>query len=243
MNSRPVRRLPKLAVDLWSERMSKRPVMLTHTRREVNPLDLKVSDIDPEDLAHHLSQANRFAGAPDFPISVAIHSVFVARLVRRRLFDPERNPSPELTLMSKKALICLQALIHDGSEAYLGDMTKWLKGSPAMAAYREAEDRAQRVIFEAIGVPVDQHEVVDWADRVMVRWEGLQGFGPAFKILGPDGVTDHPMYPALEAWERDYIEDIDIPLDVPWGQARHYFRKEYRAMLRLYEYYTLMEAE
>lgn len=146
-----------------------KPVIRTYTGKLVNPLDLRPEDIDINDIAHALALCNRFAGHTKFPISVAQHSVYVSKLC------PQHR---------------LAALLHDASEAYLGDVTKWLKRSDSMAGYREAEDRAQSVICGVFGLPLELPHEVELADRLMVHYEGKQGFGNDFLI-------DHPNYPPL----------------------------------------------
>lgn len=177
------------------------PIIRTYTGKEVNPLDLHVEDICIEDIAHSLSLINRFNGHTIFPISVAQHSVFVSRLCE------EQGEG-------------LEGLLHDAAEAYLGDVTKWLKQTPEMKAFRDAEDSAQTEIANRFGISEKMSELVDWADRVMVRWEGLQGFGPKFRIGG--GV--HPNYPKLTAAE---IKAIGLWIPWSWKIAEQQFLTQF----------------
>src|SRR5580765_2644929 len=85
-----------------------KPLILTFSGKHVNPLNLRPEDIDIVDIAHALACCNRFAGHCRRPINVAQHSVYVSRLCDDTGFER-------------------QALLHDASEAYLGDITKWLK--------------------------------------------------------------------------------------------------------------------
>ena len=125
----------------------------TFTGREVDPLDIRFDDIDIRDIAHALALCNRFAGHTRWPISVAQHSVGVS-------FLSGSNREHQL-----------QGLLHDAAEAYLGDVTKWLKDSPEMAAYRAAEDAALSTIMYKFGLPSELHSIVNAADRMMVRFE------------------------------------------------------------------------
>lgn len=149
----------------------------TFSGRKVNPLNLQPEDIDIFDIAHSLACTNRFAGHTMRPISVAQHSVYVSYLCPGQ---------------------ALQALLHDASEAYLGDITKWLKATPAFEAYRQAEERVQRLVFERYGCDVEQHPNVEEADRLMVRFEFEQSFPPFAKI-------DHPNYPPISDAEHKRI--------------------------------------
>lgn len=160
-------------------------VIQTFTGREVNPLDLRAEDIHIYDIAHALALVNRFAGHTKFPISVAQHCVYASRLCEGTGAE-------------------LQALLHDASEAYLSDVTKWLKATPEFAGYREAEDRAQALIFQVFGCATELHPAVETADRLLVRFEGVQGFGVDFRI-------DHPDYPALT-----FREIMSVGRWIPW---------------------------
>lgn len=162
------------------------PILRTYRAGDVNPLQLRPQDVHLETIAHSLALTNRFVGHTSQPISVAQHSVYVSRLLQPH--------GPQLALIG---------LIHDMSEAYLGDVSKWVKHSPAMAAYREHEHEAETLIYMTLlhRVPTTEEEtLLDWADRVMVRFEGQMGFGPTFLI-------DHPRYPPLTTDERQAIGD------------------------------------
>jgi hypothetical protein len=140
--------------------------IVTYTGRQVNPLDLHIDDIDIKDIAHSLACSNRFIGHTAQPISIAQHSMFVAMLVRAAL--------PEDLSISRGYI--LQALLHDASEAFLGDITKWLKLTDCMAGYRQAEFEAQGTIYLAFDVPlVDSKELYD-ADQFMVRFEAMRSW-------------------------------------------------------------------
>lgn len=65
--------------------------------------------IQMSDIAHHLSQVNRFCGGLYRPYSVADHSVYVANL-----FEGEDE-------------LRRYALMHDATEAFLGDVIAPLK--------------------------------------------------------------------------------------------------------------------
>lgn len=163
-------------------------VIRTFTGLEVNPLDLRKEDIRIEDIAHALALCNRFAGHTRWPVSVAQHSVYVSVLSSYRCVH---------RVYCTHRRVSLQGLLHDAAEAYLGDVTKWLKNTDAMAAYREAEDRALTTILRRFdcGEGAELYHEVERADRLMVRIEGERGFGPDFRI-------DHPEYLPTNEEER-----------------------------------------
>lgn len=180
----------------------KTPVIRTFSGLMVNPLALRLTDIDITDIAHSLSMVNRFNGHTSRPLSVAQHSVYVARIVRNILDSTDHIPCLDSREFCHRCednrKIELRALLHDSSEAYLGDVTKWLKHSPVMAPYRRAEALAERVIFERFDCLNSDHEAIDLADKIMVRWEAKKGFHPSYKI-------DHPAYPDLTKYEIGLI--------------------------------------
>ncbi len=163
---------PETCEACFWELRAREPWIRTFTGKFVNPLNLRPEDIDIRDIAHHLACTNRWAGALREPISVAQHSVHVMRLCRGTGFE-------------------LEALLHDATEAYLGDVTKWLKSHDSMAFYREAERRAHRVICETFGMdPSRILPDVERADRMMINIEGSFGFPdwrsmPGFPVPTP----------------------------------------------------------
>ena len=85
------------------------------------------------DIAHHLSQINRYTGATKTPYTVGLHSLVCGRLAYARGYSDA---------------VILAALVHDGSEAYLSDLAAPVKDLPEFAPYREIEDRLQRLVYE-----------------------------------------------------------------------------------------------
>lgn len=141
----------------------------TFTGKLVYPMDLKVGDICIEDIAHGLSRVCRFAGQCAGFMSVAEHSVAVARIVMTT--DPQH---------------ALEALLHDASEAYLGDMPRPIKHMPEMQPYRDAEARAEAAIAQKFGLVYPIPQTVKDADRqrLFIEFESFRD-NPA-KAMLPD---------------------------------------------------------
>lgn len=118
-------------------------------------LNLQLEDVKIEDIAHHLALLNRFVGATRRPVSIAQHSVYVSRLLDGTGWSRE-------------------GLFHDAAEAYLGDVSKWLKQTDALAGYREAEAHAMSTICGALGLHYNMERHIKWADDLMVRFEALK---------------------------------------------------------------------
>lgn len=116
---------------------------------------------DIREIAHALSHTCRFGGHTDDFYSVAQHSVVAAEYAWQ---------------LSANHLAALTVLLHDASEAYLGDIPSPLKNLPEMAPYLALEARTQTAIDKAFGV----HDfavsdggaaLIKLCDRMALAWE------------------------------------------------------------------------
>lgn len=114
--------------------------MQTFTGRQFWPLDPRPEDVDPLDVAHALSLQCRYNGMVARFYSVAEHCVLMSLAVA-----PEH---------------ALHALLHDATEAYVGDMVRPLKNH--MPAFRDAEDLVWAAVADRFGIdhemPAEVHE-------------------------------------------------------------------------------------
>lgn len=130
----------------------------TFSGRLVNPWSLKLSDIAIEDIAHALSQINRYGGHTRVPYSVAQHSVILAQEAKLRWGSHE----------------ALYLLLHDAEETYLNDVPRPVKHRPEFLHYRRACDRASSVIrakFNLVGFTPERVEEMMDLDNEMVAHE------------------------------------------------------------------------
>jgi 5'-deoxynucleotidase YfbR-like HD superfamily hydrolase len=125
--------------------------MFTASGRKINLLDPRPEDIYIEDIAHCLSNLCRYGGQTKQFYSVAEHSCRVAEAV------------PEV---HKK-----WALLHDASEAYLGDVVRPLKYLPDMSVYREIEKKFEEVICERFGLSLEMPKMVKLFDGILLATE------------------------------------------------------------------------
>lgn len=201
-----------------------KPLILTYTRKHINPLDIQQEDIDILDIAHALSNCNRFAGQSTRPISVAQHSVYVSRVVEAMLNSSSKasdTPSaPEIVRLLRDfdRQYLLQALLHDASEAYLGDMTKWVKASSELAGFRAIEQTLQERIYAVFGCPVKTSCIVETADRLMLRFEGVKAFSE--KTWAQWRKNLPPEYCKLTSQEKEWVDKWSF---WTWRQSREAF--------------------
>lgn len=129
----------------------------TFSGRYVNVLEPDPETIDIVDIAVALSRLARFNGHTRRFYSVAQHSVFVSCLVPRRF--------------------ALMALLHDGAEAYIGDMVRPVKAQ--VTQFRLIDHKLQLAIWDRFGAYVRDDDslrnatrhAVDQADRVALATE------------------------------------------------------------------------
>lgn len=122
-------------------------------------------DIHLDDIAHSLSHLCRFNGHSKVHYSVATHSIYCSFLVSEEH--------------------AFQALMHDATEAYVGDMISPLKS--LIPDFKNFEERIWSVICAKYDIPVDLVPEVHEADRAMLLAE-------ARDLLPPFG---EPKFPEL----------------------------------------------
>ncbi len=128
----------------------------TFTGEGFHPLAPKLESIWIEDIAHALSNQCRFTGHTREFYSVAEHCVRVSWLLEEWGENQETQ---------------LWGLMHDASEAYLGDWASPLKWSSIGGPYLESEHRLMHAICSRFMLAPDQPDVVRQADVVMLYTE------------------------------------------------------------------------
>jgi hypothetical protein len=125
------------------------PTILTRSGINFNLVEPDGGQIEIEDIAHALSHICRFTGHTNRFYSVAEHCIRASEHVA-----PEH---------------ALEALLHDATEAYLGDVSSPLKA--LLHEYRLIEFRLDCVIRERFGLPLKQTPAVKQADLAMLATE------------------------------------------------------------------------
>lgn len=170
----------------------KKSVMQTYSGKLVDLARFSHLDVRLVDIAHSLSLLNRFTGHSTSPYSVAQHSVHVSRLL------PED--------------LALWGLLHDASEAYLGDVATPLKGM--LPCYQQMEELVQRAIARAFGLRWPMPGDVKVADRRALAAEKAE------------------LFSVSHDWELGDIEPAPIGVPLPWYEAESAFVSRFKEIVK-----------
>lgn len=114
--------------------------MQTYSGEQVWPLDPRPSEIHLDDVVAGLREP-RYRGQTREVYTVLEHSVYVScmaeKLARERGYDD---------VVQRQA--ARLGLMHDASEAYIGDVARPLKYQPVMKGYRDLEKRWEAAIAD-----------------------------------------------------------------------------------------------
>lgn len=119
----------------------------------ISVLNPKPEDIDINTIAHSLAKQCRFNGHCSRLYTVAEHSVLGAALAYEHYGED----------------VAKEFLLHDATEAYLGDMIRPLKR--LIPAFSEIEQGFWKAISERFNLPYVHSEAVHDIDNIMVTWE------------------------------------------------------------------------
>ena len=147
-------------------------------------------DICIEDIAHGLSQLNRFVGQTVKPYSVAQHSVLVSQACPKEF--------------------ALYGLLHDASEAYTNDVCRVLKLSPGMGIYKWYENLAMSAVCRKFGLSEKEPTEVKTADLILLLTEKRDLFKNTclWAVNKYDG-TSHlePLKKKIRPWTAEEAEE------------------------------------
>jgi predicted HD phosphohydrolase len=162
----------------------------TFSGRRFSPLEPDPDAIDVVDIAHALAHHCRFGGHCRAYYSVAQHSCVVADAVEATGADADT---------------VLHALLHDASEAYLGDLPHPLKHRSALGAfYREVEEPLQAAVLARFGLTAEPPPIVKEMDRAALAAERA-----ALMVA-----ADDEWWPELAG-----VTPLDVPIE-PWDSER-----------------------
>ncbi len=133
--------------------------MITATGRRFWPIDPRIEDVSFIDIAHGLAATCRYGGHTALFYSVAEHSVLMAWHFQ----DAGRRD------------LAQSALLHDASEAYIGDIIRPLK--PQIPQFKSYETPLQAMIMQAAGLGDIPDEVHELDSRIIIN-EAVALFDP-----------------------------------------------------------------
>lgn len=134
-----------------------RSFVTTYYKRRFNPTKATVNDITIGDVAHALSLICRANGHFRIFFSVAQHSINCAMEAKARGFSRD---------------IQLACLLHDASEAYIGDVITPLKIQ--LYKYIDYEKKLQETVLNALGVKIpseEENKIIKEIDSCMLYHE------------------------------------------------------------------------
>jgi hypothetical protein len=156
--------------------------------------------VNISDIAHHLSGLKRYAGSQSLHMSytVAQHSVLMAEWCYNTYQDTE---------------LAKLALLHDASEAYLGDVNSILKR--LLPDYNKLESKIQSVIlskYTSYMYKLSEYDIIDSLDKAILVNEVKALFPIEIqkkyinnKEKGVDGVYVNP-YRCYEDVKIEFLE-------------------------------------
>ena len=158
------------------------------------PGDPRPEDVFIEDIANGLAGIRRYTSQGHIArhYSVAEHSVLLTRRVLYGLRWP--------------ALDCMCVLMHDASEAYLGDLVKAVK--PLLDGYREVEAQVDAAIFRKFGLTdrfPELHEKIKEMDNRIVPVEKkaiFPSYQPRVQEFAPLDNIDIQLWSPITAREE-----------------------------------------
>lgn len=112
------------------------------------------------DIAQALAMQTRFVGQCAKHYSIAQHCVLVSIIMEKMYYSTYRR--------SEEALMAaLYGLMHDASEAYMGDIPAPLKRMPQLQGYNELEERLLDIILAKYNVEITNksRSILAIADR------------------------------------------------------------------------------
>lgn len=166
----------------------------TYSGRKFYPLDPKACDIDIKDIAHALSLMTRANGHYKYFYSVGQHSINCYREALAR--DYSRD-------------VQLACLLHDGSEAYLSDITRPVKIH--LNEYKVIEKNLQDAIYKKYlnrCLTDDEKALVKSVDNCILHFEFIELMG----VCHDEGKYEKHTEPDVR--ERKFIDVREEFLDI-----------------------------
>lgn len=170
----------------------------TFTRRRVDPLHMLEDDIDIRDIYISLSHLCRYVGQCKRFYSVGQHSIHVAEMVLNAPHGDRPREEHHRT--------CLAALLHDGAEAYISDISRPVKHS--IAQLMKVEDRLMGEVTKRFKLHGADWSLIKKMDNIMLATEAfelMQSRGEGWYL--PEPRDRHLVIPVMTSTE---VQDVFI---------------------------------
>lgn len=164
------------------------PWVQTNSGKRFYPLDPRAEEVDIKDIAKALSKIARFNGHVDRFYSVAEHSIRVAQLVKEDK---------------------LEALLHDSTEAYIGDLTRPLKY--VLPKFLEIEEKIWKEVSKRFQLKPLTEEI-NKADNLMCAVEKRDIFPKSEEWFNFPTEADVAHIPELQPLEPREAEELFLDL-------------------------------
>jgi uncharacterized protein len=146
------------------------PWILTAQGNQFNFENLESNTYSIEEIASALSKTCRFGGHCKSFYSVAQHSTLCVDMIIEAVAHLGGEPDGFDYLETYKTV-----LLHDATEAYIGDMVRPLKHLPRMSAFSEIEDIIHMCLRSSFGLPKVapsyQQEITHLVDNMALKLE------------------------------------------------------------------------
>lgn len=132
-------------------------MILTYTGKMFDYNNIDVNSIDLEDIFHSLTRINRFNGHSIRPYSVAEHSIYCYLMADKLGYSTKQ---------------LLQVLMHDFTEAYVGDCPSPLK--KLLPQFTVIEKNVEKAILQKFSLPTpseEEYELIKRVDMTMLLIE------------------------------------------------------------------------
>lgn len=172
--------------------MRKGDFIYTGKEVEFYPLDPREEEILIEDIGHALSLICRGNGHTNHFYSVAQHSINCAKEAKVRGYS------------NRVQLACL---LHDGSEAYLSDITRPVKKE--LKEYLIIEDKLQNAIYKKYSIgdlTKEELNLIKSVDDSMLKYE-MKYLMNFHEIIGEDLVGNYSLeFVLMSEVEKEFLE-------------------------------------
>jgi hypothetical protein len=166
----------------------------TYSGKRVSVLDPQTEEIDIEDVAEAVSKLCRYNGHCKEFYSVAQHCVLGAQFALSQYKDVE---------------LAKEFLLHDATEAYVGDMIRPVKiHNPT---FNRIEDGMWEAVSKRFNLPREHSADCHNIDNIMLVWEKRDLLPNSEEWPGLPDITLYD-FPKMECWDWENAKDMYLDM-------------------------------